>query len=157
MNKCDNIYYDNNENDILFNDDKHENIFIQSNKNLDNLLKNFPLVRNRITPFIPISSEMAFIYNSFIQNENFVYDNIYLERIFSNIPNIHVLINNNHMGIYPDGVYISENNNHKKITDNELITLCKQYMTEINVQSKIKDINYDSVKSIIRQIVYYQN
>lgn len=64
LNKCDQIYHDEKQNDLVFTDSEQERIFIKANSILSGLIKTSNISHDRCTPFIPISSEIAFIYRA---------------------------------------------------------------------------------------------
>ena len=63
MNKCDDIYYDAEQNDLVFEEKEQESIYLQANNILADVAKTNGL-ENDFTPFIPISSENCFIYRA---------------------------------------------------------------------------------------------
>jgi small GTP-binding protein len=73
MNKCDDIYFDHEQDDVVFEDDEQAELFVQANNLLNDLIKQNHL-GTRVTPFIPISCENCFIYRTLISDPTFVLD-----------------------------------------------------------------------------------
>jgi small GTP-binding protein len=137
MNKCDDIYFDPEQNDLVFEEEEQEKIYIQATNILADLAKTFGFIMNktdRITPFIPISSENCYIYRALKMNQNCILDPIHQNRLCKN-----------ECGA----------NQWKKMTNLEKENLFNLVVTKLNetYQSKILDTGYITVKSIIQGII----
>lgn len=75
LNKCDEIYFDENENDIIFRNKNHEKIFIDINNHLSNILLTNNISYDTVTPFLPISSENSLIFRTILNNQHPNYNN----------------------------------------------------------------------------------
>lgn len=86
MNKCDDIYYDEEQNDLVFEEEEQENIYIQANDILLDIAKSHGLEPNNknLTPFLPISSENCFIYRAIWNDANCKLDPAHLNRLCKN-------------------------------------------------------------------------
>lgn len=146
MNKCDDIYYDVEQCDLIFNEIDQQNIYVESNNTLIKLIKEYGIENNYITPFLPISAENYYIC-TLLKNSNKL-DNNHKNKLCKN-----------ECGI----------NKWKKMTNEEKELLINDIIKNINItlNQKILDTGYLSVKSIIQNIIidneqrykmnYYEN
>ena len=147
MNKCDDIYYDDEINDLVFEEKQEENIYIQANNILAEIARKYNMLDlnninsgkiygNRITAFIPISSENCFVYRALLKNPGI---DIELDQIHKN------RICKNECGT-SQWKRMSQQERDNMIC-NVIIDLEKTYY------SKIRDTGYLSVKNIIQNTI----
>ena len=141
MNKCDDIYFDEAQKDLVFEETEQENIYIQANNILLDIARSYNLGQDRYTPFIPISSENCFIYRALkvqrqLQHPHQVpdLDPVYQNRLCKNECGVNQWKKMN----------IDE---REKTFHNILANLDETYY------SKILDTGYLSVKSIIQNTI----
>ena len=86
MNKCDDIYFDDEQNDLVFEEKEQENIYIQANNTLVDLAKmyGFTTESQRFTAFLPISAENCFIYRALMKNPSYELDKVHQNRLCKN-------------------------------------------------------------------------
>ena len=86
INKCDDIYFDIEQDDLVFEDNEQANIYVQANKILTDIAKNhgFDSSTNNFTPFLPISAENSFIYRTLIKNPTGDLDQIHQNKLCKN-------------------------------------------------------------------------
>lgn len=87
INKCDDIYFDIDENDLMFEENEQENIYISANNTLADIAKKYNLEvgeTKRITPFLPISAENCYIYRALHENPDYKLDPIHKARLCKN-------------------------------------------------------------------------
>lgn len=140
MNKCDNITYAPDKDDLVFEDKEQENIYIQSNNILFELAKLYNLSyspnsnENRFTHFLPISSENAFIYRKLHLYPNEMIDDMYKNKLCINEYGLEKI---------------------KKLTfeerENVFNDIIKTF--EKSYELKILDTGYPYVKQIISQMI----
>lgn len=137
MNKCDDIYYDSEINDLVFVDNEEENIYIQANNILIDILKKYGMMNareNRVTAFIPISAENCFIYRALLKNPEIELDDVHINRICKS-----------ECGA----------NKFKYMTTADKKTVIDYVIKNLenNYYQKIQDTGYLSVKNIIQQTI----
>lgn len=136
MNKCDDIYYDCDQNDLVFGEDEQEKIFIHANNVLVDVAKLYGISPedNLFTPFFPISAENCFIYRTLKMNPSYPLD-----------PNHQNRLCKNECG----------SNQWKKMTDAEKADLLKKIILNLNetYYSKILDTGYLTVKNVIQNTI----
>jgi len=136
MNKCDDIYFDKNQNDLFFEDEQQANIYIQANDILSDIAKSFGIKSkdNLFTPFFPISSENCFIYRVLMKNPSFKLDQIHQNRLCKNE--------------YGTSTW-------KKMTIEEKQIAFQKVLKELRetYNNKILDTGYLSVKHIIQDTI----
>lgn len=136
MNKCDDIYFDDEQNDLVFEEKEQENIYIQANDILVDIAKMYGINGNdnSFTPFYPISSENCFIYRALMKNPSCELDQIHQNRLCKNE---------------------CGPNQWKKMTSEEKNIIFKNILVNLQrtYNSKIMDTGYLAVKSIIQNII----
>lgn len=83
INKCDDIYFDNEINDLVFEEVDQEEIYLQANSILTDLAIENELSESSYSLFYPLSAEKCFIYNTIKDNYNSL-DQIFVDRICRN-------------------------------------------------------------------------
>ncbi|XWV25737.1 hypothetical protein QJ857_gp1351 [Tupanvirus soda lake] len=136
MNKCDDIYFDEDENDLVFEEKEQENIYLQANNILADIAKNYGIecCDEIFTPFFPISSENCFIYRALFKNPDCKLDQIHLNRLCKN----------------------ECGSNQWKKMDNDQKELMFQSIVsnlKLSYDFKIRDTGYLNVKSIIQKTI----
>ena len=138
INKCDDIYYDSEQNDLVFEDIEQQNIYIQANNILTDIAKSYNFEandnNNNFTPFLPISAENCFIYRALIKNPLCELD-----------PNHKNKLCKNECGL----------NQWKKMTNDEKENLFQQILKNIQqtYDNKILETGYLAVKEIIQNTI----
>jgi len=136
MNKCDDIYYDSDQNDLVFEENEQENIYIQANNILVDIAKIYGFDSNGgfFTPFFPISSENCFIYRALIKDPNCELDQIHQNRLCKNE---------------------CGSNQWKKMTSEEKDLMFKNIVSDLQqtYNNKILDTGYLAVKTIIQNTI----
>ena len=136
MNKCDDIYYDSEQNDLVFEEKEQENIYIQANNILADVAKShgFEKDNKRLTAFIPISAENCFIYRALIRNPLCELDLIHQNRLCKNE---------------------CGSNQWKKMNSDEKELMFKKIIQDLSetYDTKIRDTGYLSVKEIIQNTI----
>jgi small GTP-binding protein len=136
MNKCDDIYFDNEQNDLVFEEKEQENIYIQANNILADIAKNHNIdcTNGSFTPFYPISSETCFIYRALLKNPQCKLDQIHINRLCKNE---------------------CGPNQWKKMDNEQKENIFSAIIDQLKdtYNSKIKDTGYLTVKSIIQNTV----
>lgn len=146
MNKCDDIYFDKEENDLVFEEVEQENIYIQANNILVDVAKKYGFAQGisngeisdtqiqYFTPFYPLSAENCFIYQALMKNPLCELDQIHQNRLCKN-----------ECGA----------NQWKKMTLQEKETMFKKIVSELGntYNNKIMDTGYLAVKSIIQNTI----
>ena len=136
MNKCDDIYYDINLDDLVFEEKEQENIYVHANTTLADMAKShgFQLNDKNITPFLPISSENCFIYRALMNNPLCVLDKKHQIRLCKNE---------------------CGPNQWKKMTSEEKKAMFKQISQDLKYtyESRILDTGYFAVKTVIQQTI----
>lgn len=86
INKCDDIHFDHNLNDLVFDEKEQENIYVQANNILADVAKLYGLNTEEgcFTPFLPISSENCFIYRALMNNSSYELDDVHKNRLCKN-------------------------------------------------------------------------
>ena len=133
INKCDDIYYDDQLSDLVFEEKEQENIYIQANNILIDISKKYLIDSiDFFTPFIPISCENCFIYRALIRDPSQELDQIYQNRLCKN-----------ECGM----------NQWKKMNVGEKNILFKNIFENLKdtYHSKILDTGYYAVKTIIQK------
>lgn len=135
INKCDEIYYDETINDLVFEEKEHENIYVQANNILADISKSHNFEdSNRITAFLPISSENFYIYHSLIKNKDCVLDDFHKNKLCKNE--------------YGENFWKKLNKAEKEGVFNDVLEKLKK-----SYNSKIMDTGYLTVKSVIQQTI----
>lgn len=136
MNKCDDIYFDADQNDLIFDDSEQENIFIRANNILVNVAKSYGFGdnSNQYTPFFPISSENCFIYRKLIKNPSHELDQIHQIRLCKN-----------ECGI----------TRWKKMTSDEKETIFRKIISDLKLSygNRLLDTGYSAVVAIIQNTI----
>lgn len=136
MNKCDNIYFDHKQNDLVFEEKEQENIYIQANNILVDIAKNSGIEQNNndFTPFFPISSENCFIYRTLVKNPPHKLDPVYKNRLCKNE---------------------CGSSQWKKMSNEEKDQLFDKIITTLqnSYNNKILDTGYLAVKSVIHNTI----
>jgi len=138
INKCDDIYFDKEQDDLIFEENEQENIYIQANNILLDIAKTYGFAfsdkNNRFTPFIPISSENCFIYRALMRDPRCELDAVHKNRLCKN-----------ECGA----------NQWKKMNSDEKEILFQQVLTNLasTYDTKIQDTGYLSVKTIIQNTI----
>ncbi|MEM0353964.1 MAG: dynamin family protein [Thermoplasmata archaeon] len=134
MNKCDDIYYDNDQCDIVFEDEEHAKNYIYANNILINMAKKYGFEQNgnRVRAFIPISSETCFIYRSIMGNHKL--SKKYLNKLGKNECGTNKWKN-------------MEEKEKEKILEDVIVKLRDNYST------KIMDTGYVEVRKIIQDVI----
>jgi small GTP-binding protein len=136
MNKCDDIYFDQQLNDLVFEEKEQENIYIQANDLLVDIAKKygFECTDNYFTPFFPISSENCFIYRALMKNPSQKLDSIYQNRLCKNE---------------------CGPNQWKKMTPEEKDLMFEKILLNLKntYNGKILDTGYLSVKAVIQNTI----
>lgn len=136
LNKCDHIYHDEKQNDLVFTDSEQERIFIRANNILNELMKTSNISRDRCTPFIPIASEIAFIYRAI--------------RKYPNIPLDETYINKLCIYEYGSNQWKKNYENIRNMTPNQIMNL---FNDETNCSQKIIDSGFNVFETIIQHII----
>ena len=136
MNKCDDIYFDESLNDLVFEEKEQENIYLQANNILADIAKSygFDCRDGSFTPFFPISSENCFIYRALLKNPECQLDQIHQNRLCKN-------------ECGPNQWKKMSNDDKEKMFRTVLANLRDTY------QSKILDTGYLAVKSVIQKTI----
>ncbi|XWV24505.1 hypothetical protein QJ856_gp0063 [Tupanvirus deep ocean] len=136
MNKCDDIYFDEDENDLVFEEKEQENIYLQANNILADIAKNYGIecCDEIFTPFFPISSENCFIYRALFKNPNCKLDQIHLNRLCKNE---------------------CGSNQWKKMDNEQKERMFQSIVSNLNLSYdfKIRDTGYLNVKSVIQKTI----
>lgn len=136
MNKCDDIYFDHEQNDLVFEEKEQENIYIQANNILADIAKSHGFTEddNYFTPFFPISSENCYVYRVLMRDPTYKLDQIHQNRICKN-------------------EYGS--NNWKKMNHNEKEIMFNKIVSELGntYSNKILDTGYLAVKMVIQNTI----
>lgn len=135
MNKCDDMYYDDKLQDLVFEEQEQENIYLQANNILADMTKKFSIDPSRVTPFLPISAENCFIYRILKSNPEYQLDAQHINRLCKN-----------ECGA----------NQWKKMSPQEKETLFGNIVHDLATTShygKIKDTGYFAVKTLIQNVV----
>jgi small GTP-binding protein len=142
MNKCDDIYFDEEENDLIFEEKEQQNIYIQANNLLADIAKNHEIDYNSeyFTPFYPISSENCYIYRVLFNNVG--------SNVESN-PKLDV-IHINRLGKNECGA-----NQWKKMDLDQKELMFESIVSDLRntYESKIRDTGYIAVKDIIQKTI----
>ena len=136
INKCDDIYFDGEQNDLVFEETEQENIYIQANDILADIAKIHELEYNdkNLTPFLPISSENCFIYRALWNDPNCKLDPAHQNRLCKNE---------------------CGSNQWKKLTHAEKEIVFYGIISNLKstYKNKILDTGYLAVKQIIQNII----
>lgn len=132
LNKCDEMYFDKNENDIILKNNHHENIFIEINNFLSEILLSNDIGYDLVTPFLPICSENSLIYRTLLNTRN----KIYTSKLAAGHDDDQQLSNNNNNLQSSEVKYIFENN----------ILECKE---------KLRDNGYTMIFETIKNILKF--
>ena len=136
INKCDDIYYDSEQNDLVFEDREQENIYIQANNILTDIAKShsFDSKSDNFTPFLPISAENCFIYRTLVKNPSYELDQNHQNKLCKN-----------ECGV----------NQWKKMSTNEKEELFLLILRDLEKRNdnKILDTGYLAFKEIIQKII----
>lgn len=136
MNKCDDLYFDKDQNDLVFGEKEQEDIFIHANNTLVDIAKMYDITSKDelFTPFFPISSENCFIYRALKMNPSYQLDQIHQNRLCKNE---------------------CGPNQWKKMTDEEKEQMVKKIILNLDetYYDKIIDTGYIAVKNIIQNII----
>lgn len=136
INKCDDIYYDYELNDLVFEEKEQENIYIQANNILADIAKKHGFNSNctDFTPFLPISAENCFIYRALIHNPNNTIDQVYQNRLCKNE---------------------CGSNQWKKMSDDEKDLIFQKIMQNLHLtyEGKMLDTGYIAVRNIIQKMI----
>jgi small GTP-binding protein len=136
INKCDDIYYDVEQNDLIFEEKEQENIYVQAVNILHSISKKYSLdiQKGDFTPFFPISSENCFIYRALYYDPSYHLDQNHLNRLCKN-----------ECGL----------NQWKKMDYSEKSILLKTIIDNIHqtYPTKIRDTGYLAVKNIINKTI----
>lgn len=143
INKCDEMFFDEELNDIVFEEKEQEYIYVRAN----NILSNYAskLDCTSFTPFYPISSENYYIYSSLLKNPEHKLDQKYINKLCK---------------------YECGSNQLHKLSRIQKASLCKQVNDQIEVicrsnkietqtylETKIRDTGYIGVKCIIQSLI----
>lgn len=140
MNKCDDIYYDQEIGDLVFEDKEQENIYVHANNILVDIANKYQFVcgNDTFTPFFPISSENCFIYRALLNNPNYALDQVHLNRLCKN-----------ECGI----------NQWKKLSIDEKNNMLNKIINKLHQTSnnKIRDTGYIAVKDIVQSTIIHNH
>lgn len=138
MNKCDDIYFDKDASDLIFEETGQESIYLQANNILADIAKSHGFCQgsDRFTAFLPISSENCFIYRALIKNPTCELDQNYQNRLCKN-----------ECGA----------NKWKNLNNYEKQEMLKNIVFELQntYESKILDTGYLEVKDIIQKTIIH--
>ncbi|AYV84940.1 MAG: hypothetical protein Satyrvirus1_26 [Satyrvirus sp.] len=136
INKCDDIYFDEDQNDLVFEEKEQENIYIQANNILVDVAKSygFTTESNRFTAFLPISSENCFIYRALVVNPAYELDSVHQNRLCKNE---------------------CGSQQWKKMSSEEKEEVFEKILSNLkdSYNSKILDTGYLAVKSVIQNTI----
>lgn len=156
LNKCDNIYYDNEQNDIFFKQKNDENAYLQANDILYKIGKKHDIKKDAITftPFIPITSKDWIISNPEKSRNEHLFDTGYisLKNILQNKIEDKMAIIIRHI----NNIIIEAGTVEKII---EKIEIIKKYIDLIPNDLNCKPDNYIYLWDNIREIIakWYNN
>lgn len=140
MNKCDDIYYDQEIGDLVFEDKEQENVYVHANNILVDIASKYQFVcgQETFTPFLPISSENCFIYRALLNNPNYALDQVHLNRLCKN-----------ECGM----------NQWKNLSLNEKNDMLNKIIHKLHQTSnnKIRDTGYIAVKDIIQLTIVHNH
>lgn len=136
MNKCDDIYFDKKQNDLIFEEKEQENIYLQANNLMADIAKKYGFDNDNkpFTPFFPISSENCFIYRALMKNPLQKLDQTYQNRLCKNE---------------------CGPNQWKKMGNEEKDVMFEKILSELkeSYNNKILDTGYIAVKEIIQNTI----
>lgn len=136
MNKCDDIYYDHEQDDLIFEENEQENIYIHANNILVDIAKLYDInpEDNLFTPFFPISSENCFIYRALKKNPLYPLDQVHQNRLCKNE---------------------CGTSQWKKMSDDEKSNMFNKIILNLDdtFYSKILDTGYLTVRNLIRNTI----
>ena len=136
LNKCDGIYYDTVQNDLVFMDNEHERIYIRTNNILHGITKSMCISADRYTPFIPISSEIAFVYRAIKKYPTVPLDETYINKLC--------------VYEYGSSQWKKNYENIRNLTSGQIVNL---FNNEINYSQKMLDSGFNAFRSIIEKII----
>lgn len=134
MNKCDDIYFDYELNDLVFEEREQENIYIQANNILADTVRTHKVNPTRITAFLPISAENCFIYRALKKNPDYKLDPIHMMRLCKNE---------------------CGSNQWKKMSPEDKEAMYQMVLQDLDTSylSKITDTGYLAVKRVIQNTI----
>jgi GTPase SAR1 family protein len=132
LNKCDEIYFDNNQNDLVFGDTQQENIYVNANNILKTICNKYEV---DVSPFIPISADNSFIYRMLSEGRLDELGQNYQTKLFKN-----------EFGL----------SKRKKMTDEEKVTMMQNPISNYeksNMYVDITNTGYYHVLQIIKNTI----
>jgi GTPase SAR1 family protein len=137
MNKCDDIYHDTTQNDLVFTDAEHERIYIKANNILKDITKSMGITSDKCTPFIPISSEIAFIFRAL--------------RIYPQIPLDETHINKLCISEYGSTQWKKNYENIRNYTSKQILEL---FNNETNYLDRLSDSGFGAFRTLLQNIIH---
>jgi len=136
MNKCDDIYHDTTQNDLVFTDTEHERIYIKANNTLKDITKSMGVSLDKCTPFIPISSEITYIFRAL--------------RIYPQIPLDETYINKLCISEYGSAQWKKNYENIRNYTSKQILEL---FNNETNYLDRLSDSGFGAFRILLQNIV----